>query len=221
MTLTGCAPLAVSTAVGASAVVHSTAAPLPLLDHITDVRFFPAKSAKAVTVCPRTTATNFSLTKPTTPSLRHPDELITRRGLSCEQLRFKDTIYPFDETTFQSPTIFLNAQNASELIDFFNARQYRWQKGVPIRSYPAIHPRNMVTSHELRFYSDSELVQTIKFEYHTLVSSLHGQTVHREMSKEEWKWLNDRIPLTQSAGPRHPARDHLGERNFALRDRLQ
>jgi hypothetical protein len=212
MTLSACAPLAVSGAVSASAVVSSTAAPLHLLENITDVRFLPSQPATNLSDCTKL-LTQLSVDRSGAPTLKlpatlkQPAQTDTSESIGCKKFRFDEATYKVDTAFVGRRTIVLKEQYATEIVDFFNARQYRWQKGSLPEPYTTAVIQQASKGNELHFYRDQQIVQTIKFKYGSLESSLNEQPIHRALSAEEWKWLNERIPLSQAQSLRVNAGD--------------
>ncbi len=213
ITQSACAPVATTATIGATAVVSSTAAPLPLLESITDVRFQPTFTSSAWTNC-TSLKTQLSPSRSGQPALKLPNQLGASQDLICKKLTIKESLYTYDPSALQSHSVLLDAQRATEIIDFFNTRQFRWQKGLPPVPYtpPAFQqPRE---SNELRFYKDTKVVLKVMIQGATLVSSLNGQPVHRELSVEERKWLNERVQLSPPNDSRSNQRtinfDHPG-----------
>jgi hypothetical protein len=217
MMLSGCAPLAVSGAVGASAVVSSTAAPLPLLENITDVRFLPSQPSKALLDCSQA-LTRLTIERSGSPTLKLPTalrqspQIEAYESTGCKKFSFDAASYSAHPRFVEWRTVVLKEQHALEIVNFFNARQYRWQKGSLPEPYSAPTIRKAAEGNELHFYRDHQIVQTIKLKYGSLVSTLDGQPVHRALSPEEWKWLNERIPLSQAQS----SRGNIGDQNIAL-----
>lgn len=193
--LTGCAPLAAtSVAASASAVVYSTAAPLPLLENITTVRYQPAyrHQFQSQTDCASRTGLQ-ALKQKNQLTLKPNNQMGLEYNTTCKNLQLREEEGSFDLANIVPRSISLSDERTSAVVDFFNLRQYRWQKGLPkVYTTPVHQP---IHGNELHFYKDTVLVFTVKVKGRTLEASFAKQDVHRELSQDEWKWLTERIPF--------------------------
>jgi hypothetical protein len=85
----------------------------------------------------------------------------------------------------------VDAHLISELVAFYNARTYRWDKLGPMT--PRMNHGQ--PDHELKFFSGDKLVRVVKFEWTGWSTTLDGKTIYRALTASEKQWLDERLAI--------------------------